>query len=699
MPAPYRTVPGRHHPLGATITSEGVNFSLFSRNATAVELLLFERFDQATPTQVVYLDTRHNRTHGYWHVGVQGIGAGMLYGYRVHGPWAPEHGHRFNANKLLIDPYARGIVHGQYAAHADARGSQDHVATAMKGLVIDPGTFDWEGVEAPRIDPRDRVIYEMHVRGFTRHDSSGVEYPGTFAGLIEKIPYLVELGITTVELLPVFQFYEHSDFTDPTTGKELVNYWGYDPIGFFAPHRGYYIENWERMRHLTGFRELVRELHRAGIEVVLDVVFNHTAEGDEDGPTLSFRGIENSVYYLSEPGDDGKLANYSGVGNTVNCNHPVVRRMILDALRYWVEVMHVDGFRFDLAAILSRDENGEPMPNPPLPWEIEADPALLDTLLVAEAWDAGGLYQVGGFPGERWSEWNGKFRDDVRRFLGGEAGMTGTMAARMLGSPDLYEGHGRESHQCVNFVTCHDGFTLNDLVSYERKHNDANGEGGRDGISYEHARNYGIEGPTDEPRIEAARTRQIKNFLALLMLAQGTPMLLGGDEFRRTQRGNNNAYCQDNDTSWFDWTLLQQHAEIHRFVRGMIAFRADHPGLRRGKYLLGVEAPQRADPPGYTRVRWHGVRPDAPDWGEHARVLSYTLTRSPDDDALHVIINAWEEPLRFELPAPEVDRSWYRAIDTARPSPEDWLEPTAQVKLAGPSLVVEPGSVVVLVER
>lgn len=677
-----------------------MNFSLFSRSATAVELLLFDRFDRPAPQQVIRLDSRHNRTYGYWHVFVHGVGEGLIYGYRVHGPWAPEQGHRFNPAKLLLDPYARGIVYRDAVAHRDAMGTQDNVATAMKSLVVDIQRFDWQGVERPRIDPSQRVIYEMHVRGFTRHPSSGVVHPGTFDGLNERIPYLVELGITTVELLPVFQFDEHDiDFVDPTTGQPLRNFWGYDPIGFFSPHRGYYIEQWERMRYLTGFRDLVRELHRAGIEVVLDVVFNHTAEGGEDGPTLSFRGIENSVYYLSEPGRPGTYANYSGVGNTLNCNHPMVRRMILDCLRYWAIEMRVDGFRFDLASILSRDESGQPMHNPPLPWEIEADPSLQETLLVAEAWDAGGLYQVGGFPGERWSEWNGKFRDDVRRFLRGDEGVVGALAARMLGSPDLYERHGREPQQCINFVTCHDGFTLNDLVSYEHKHNEANGEGGRDGSDYEHAANYGVEGPTDDPGIESIRNRQVKNFLALLLLAQGTPMLLAGDELRRTQRGNNNAYCQDNEISWIDWGLLERHADIQRFTRGMIAFRRAHPGLRRSKYLLGVDAPPNADPPGYTRVRWHGTALDRPDWGAGSHTLAYTLTRSQDDQALHIVINASDRALRFAVPRAEAGLAWYRVIDTSRAPPRDIAEPGVETRLDAYDVLVERRSVVVLVQH
>ncbi len=697
---PHRTTPGRHHPLGATVEPTGVNFSLFSRNATAVELLLFDRHDSPRPQQVIALDTHHHRTFGYWHVFVQGAGEGTIYGYRVQGPWDPARGHRFAPDNLLLDPYSKGIVYGDGGPVLPANQVQRHLASAKKSLVVDTSRFDWQGVQPPKIDPTARVIYEMHVRGFTRHPSSGVESPGTFAGLIDKIPYLVDLGVTTVELLPVFEFDPHDiDYVDPSTGEPLVNYWGYDPIGFFAPHRGYYVENWERMRYLTGFRDLVRELHGAGIEVVLDVVFNHTGEGDADGPTLCFRGIDNVVYYLSEPGDPGTYANYSGVGNTLNCNHPVVRRMILDSLRYWVEVMHVDGFRFDLAAILSRDETGKPIPNPPLPWEIEADPTLQRTLLVAEAWDAAGLYQVGGFPGERWSEWNGQFRDDVRRFLRGDAGLVGTMAARMLGSPDLYEHHGSEPHQCINFVTCHDGFTLADLVSYTRKRNHANGEHDRDGRDDEHAANHGVEGPTDDAAIRALRARQVKNFIAVLLLAQGTPMLLAGDELGRTQGGNNNAYCQDNATSWVDWRLLDTHAGLHRFTRQMIAFRHAHPGLRRGKYLLGVEAPPRADPPGYTRVEWHGTQLGQPDWSEVSRTLAYTLTRSPDDDALHVIINAYDRPLSFAVPPAAAGRHWYRALDTALDAPHDVPVVDRQVLWSGVQMQVQGRAVVVLVER
>jgi glycogen operon protein len=689
---------GEPHPLGASVTPAGVNFSLFSRNASAVELLLFTSAEDETP-RVIRLDPRTHRTFDYWHAFVPGIREGQLYGYRVHGPWAPELGHRYDGQKLLIDPYARAIVYTDAAAaHRDASRPGANLRTGMKSLVVDSGTYDWEGVAPPQIDPSRRVIYELHVRGFTRDPSSSTTHPGTFDALIEKIPYLVDLGITTVELLPVFQFNETDNrFVDPRTGARLSDYWGYSPIGFFAPHRGYYIEGWERMRYLTGFRDLVKALHRAGLEVLLDVVFNHTGEDGPEGPTLCFRGIENSMYYLLDARDRSRYADYSGTGNTVSCNHPMVRRLILDCLRYWAEVMRVDGFRFDLAAVLSRDEAGQPMTNPPLPWEIEMDPSLSRTKLVAEAWDATGLYQVGAFPGEQWFEWNGIFRDDVRRFLRGDLGMTGAIAARLLGSPDLYEHRRREPTQSVNFVTCHDGFTLMDLVSYERKHNEANGESDRDGTDANWSSNYGVEGPTDDPEITRTRLRQMKNAIALLMLSQGTPMLLAGDELARTQGGNNNAYSQDNRTSWIDWTQLATHAELHRFVRGMIRFRHDHASLRRRRYMLGAEvATGDGDD---ARVRWHGLEPDRPDWSFGSRTLAFTLTGCDDDVAIHVAINMHVEPVRFHLPAPRTGSAWHRAVDTALPSPLDLADIGAETRCSSLEHALAPRSIVVLLEH
>ncbi|MFO0634715.1 MAG: glycogen debranching protein GlgX [Nannocystaceae bacterium] len=702
MSHPISTSVGSPHPLGATVQPGGVNFSLFSSSATAVELLLFANFDDATPLQVIRLDPRDNRTFSYWHVFVHGVGEGLVYAYRCDGPREPERGLCFDRDKLLLDPYARGIVYGPRVSRIDAIAKGSNVATAMKNLVVDPSHFDWQGVEPPRIDPSERVIYELHVRGFTRHPSSGVRHPGTFAGVIEKIPYLRELGITTVELMPVFQFDEHDvPFVDPTTGVELKDYWGYNPLGFFAPHRGYYEEDWHRMRYLTGFRDMVRELHRAGIEIVLDVVYNHTGEGGGDGPTLGFRGIDNPVYYLLDRpgGQPARYLDYSGTGNTLNCNHPIVRRMVLDSLRYWAGTMRVDGFRFDLATIMARDTSGRPMADPPLPWEIESDPVLQNALLVAEAWDAAGLYQVGHFPGERWSEWNGIFRDDVRRFVRGDHGFAPALARRMLGSPDLYEARGREAWQCINFVTCHDGFTLRDLVSYERKHNLRNGEFDRDGTEQNYSANYGVEGETDDPALVALRLRQMKNLLAILMLSQGTPMLLAGDELGRTQGGNNNAYCQDNPISWCDWQPPREFASLHRFTRELIALRRRHANLRRRRYLLGHDAPTEAEAAASTRVRWHGVEPDRPDWSPSCRTLAFSLGGSDDDDPLHVIINAHTEAVRFRLPEPQRLRRWHAVVDTARESPDDVIEHGRRTPVVTGSIELAGRSVVVLVAR
>ena len=518
----------------------------------------------------------------------------------------------------------------------------------------------------------DKVIYELHLRGFTVHASAGVESPGTYLGLIEKIPYLKDLGVTTVELLPVYEFDElEVDRVDPTTGEYLRNFWGYSPICFFAP-KAAYAKNGRNGHQVAELKTLVRELHRAGLEVFLDVVFNHTAEkeGRPEDPTFSFRGLDNSIYYMLDPAT-GAPRNYSGCGNTLNCNHPLVRNLILDALRYWVTEMHVDGFRFDLASILGRGQNGEVLANPPLLEQIAGDPVLADTTLIAEAWDAGGLYQVGTFPSwGRWAEWNAKFRDEIRRFVRGEPGLTGKLASRLAGSADLYQASGRQPCHSINFVTCHDGMTLADLVSYQRKHNEANGESNRDGTDLEYAWNCGVEGPTSDADVVALRRRQARNLLTLLLLAQGTPMLLGGDELGRTQRGNNNAYCQDNEVSWLDWALLAENRELFRFVQTLIAFRRAHPVLRRRDFLRGGGTPThpRRD------VAWHGVELDRPDWGPRARALAMHLAGehapSPDCD-LYLAVNAGDAPLDFALPKPPAGRRWWRVVDTARPSPQD----------------------------
>jgi glycogen operon protein len=675
---------GRSSPLGAAVEGGGVNFSLFSRTATGVELLFFDREGDATPSRVLRLDPVANRTYHYWHAFVPGVRPGQLYGYRVHGPSEPAKGLRFDPAKVLLDPYGRGVVIPAGYDREAARREGDTAATAMKSVVVDPTTYDWEGDAPLRHSSARTVIYEMHVRGFTRHPKSGVkdQLRGTYAGLAEKIPHLKDLGVTAVELLPVFAF-------DPQSCPPgLVNYWGYQPVAFFAPHPVYSSRR-DPIGPVNEFRDMVKALHRAGIEVILDVVFNHTAEGGHDGPTLSFRGIDNPNYYILE--DGGRYADYTGCGNTLNANHPVVRRMILDSLRYWVTQMHVDGFRFDLASILARDASGRVLPNPPVLWDIESDPALAGTKLIAEAWDAAGLYQVGSFVGDAWREWNGRFRDDVRDFFRGEPGSVRRVADRLVGSPEVYGHKGREAEQSVNFVTCHDGFTLNDLVSYDRKHNDANGEGNRDGADDNRSWNCGVEGPSDDPSVEELRNRQVKNFLTATMLSLGVPMILMGDEVRRTQGGNNNNYCHDDETTWFDWSLVERHADVHRFVRLLIARRllrdVTHEQQRTSLTELLAKASKA----------WHGVKLGRPDWGDNSHAVAFGAELRTEKLTTHLILNAYWEPLEFELPTPPPGGGpWRRWIDTSLPSPQDIVEWQSAPPILENSYRAGPRSVVML---
>lgn len=650
---------GHSTPLGATFRDGGVNFSLFSRHASGVTLLLFDHVNDSVPSRTYVLDPAVNRTYHYWHLFVPNLQPGQIYAYRVAGAYDPARGLRFDPAKVLLDPYSRGVVVPEQYERQSAVAAGDNAAQAMKCIVVDPHVYDWEGDRPLQHSTARTIIYEMHVRGFTRHPNSGVAQGlrGTYAGLIEKIPYLQQLGITAVELLPVFQF----DAQDCPPGK--VNYWGYAPIGFFAPHQAYSSRR-DPLGPVDEFRDMVKALHRAGIEVILDVVFNHTAEGDHRGPILSFRGIDNPSYYLlNESG--ASYANYSGCGNTLNANHPVVRRMIIDCLRYWVEEMHVDGFRFDLASILTRDAKGHPLPNPPVLWDIESEPSLAGTKLLAEAWDAAGLYQVGSFVGDSWREWNGRFRDDVRDFFRGAPGAVRHVADRILGSPEIYAPEQREAEQSVNFVTCHDGFTLNDLVSYNKKHNDSNGEGNRDGANDNRSWNCGVEGPTDDPLTERLRERQIKNFLTVTLLSLGMPMLLMGDEVRRTQQGNNNAYCQDNEISWFDWSLVEQHAGLLRFAQLLIA--------RRTMRLLAHEHRRTSLTELLTQARkeWHGVQLQQPDWGDASQSVALNADLQQQSLSFHLILNAYREPLKFALPTLPSNNRWRRWIDTALASPED----------------------------
>jgi isoamylase len=677
---------GRSFPLGATLVNGGANFSVYSRSAECIELLLFDRADDSRSSRVIRMDPCVNRTYHYWHVFVPGIEAGQIYGFRVFGQFAPDRGLRIDPSKVLLDPYGRAItVPEQYSREA-ARAAGDNTATSMKSVVADPGAYDWEG-DVPLNQPSARtIIYEMHVRGFTAHSSSGLSESkrGTYAGLVEKIPYLQQLGITAVELLPIFQF-------DPQDAPQSrTNYWGYSPVSFFAPHQAYSSRR-EPLAVLDEFRDMVKALHRAGIEVILDVVFNHTAEGGHDGPTQCFRGLDNPTYYLLCE-DRSRYANFTGTGNTLNANHPVIRRMIVDSLRHWVAEMHVDGFRFDLASILARDTSGAVMSNPPVLWDIESDPALAGTKMIAEAWDAAGLYQVGSFVGDSWKEWNDHFRDDVRDFFRGANDSVGRMADRLLGSPSIYASRGREAEESINFVACHDGFTLNDVVTYNHKHNRDNGEDNRDGHEDNRSWNCGCEGPTSDPEVEKLRNRQVKNLFTATMLSVGVPMFVMGDEMRRTQRGNNNAYCQDNDVSWLDWTLLSKHADVHRFVKLLIKRRLvrdlEHERLRASLTQVLRES---------TPVL-HGVKLNQPDMSPFSH--SFAINGELKNESLfaHIMFNAYWDPLDFELPVLRNGAmNWFRWVDTALDPPNDICDWQQETRVPQSTYRVGARSMVVLI--
>ncbi len=741
-----RVSPGKPLPLGATPDPAGpgaVQFAVFSRHATAVHLLLFDRAEDARPAREIELDPRLHRTGDVWHARVEGAGPGQLYLYRAFGPYRPEEGHRFNPHKLLLDPYARAVTGAFTWNLADARGfdpaspSADLAPSAVedaagmpKCIVIDDG-FDWQGDRPLNRPLRETVLYETHVRGLTMGRGSaalGVRHPGTFRGVIEMIPYLRDLGITALELLPVQEFDElENPRINPLTGERLQNYWGYSTISFFAP-KGRYSASGSMGQQVTEFKEMVRQLHLAGIEVILDMVFNHTAEGDQTGPTLCFRGWDNSIYYILDE-DRRFYKNYSGTGNTLNCNHPIVRSLILDCLHYWVIEMHVDGFRFDLGSVLGRDAQGRQLENPPVLERIAEGPILRGTKLIAEAWDAAGAYQVGSFPGGRWAEWNDRFRDDVRAFWRGDPGMVPRLATRLAGSSDLYLRDGRKPFHSINFVTSHDGFTLNDLVSYARRHNEVNGEGNRDGRGDELSANYGAEGETDDPAIRAVRDRQVRNFLATLLLSLGTPMLLGGDEIRRTQRGNNNAWCQNNDISWTDWSRLETEAGLHRFTRALIGLRRGHPVFQRAEFLQASDVAwldEQARPMDWARAGHTlacllrgrggaadgvaelqaqsaapGAVPSAELQAQSAAPGAVPSAELQAQSAAHgflLLFNAGLEERVFALP-PAAGR-WHRTVDTGLPSPLDAAEPGAEAPLEpADRCTLAPRSLAVLMER
>ena len=657
-------------PLGTYARGEGVNFAFFSRHASRVRLELFDHTQDAAAARVIDLDPARNRTGDVWHVWIEGIQPGQLYAYRVDGPYQPKDGHRFNFNKLLLDPFATAISplpdwdFGQALGYDPSAQERDLVcskvddAGAMPKCVFTHEHFHWHEDRPPRHPWSKTVIYETHVRGFTIHPNCGVEHPGTYRGLMEKIPYFKELGVTAVELMPVHEFNEcRLQIINPQTGKPLRNYWGYDPVAFFAPKASYSSSGGVGQQKLE-FKEMVRAFHGEGIEVILDVVFNHTAEGNEQGPTFCFRGIDNRIFYTLAD-DKRYYKDYTGTGNTINAGHPVVRDHILAALRYWVEEMHVDGFRFDLASVLGRDDTGKLLADAPLLDRIAEDPTLRHVRIIAEAWDAAGAYEVGSFSERRWAEWNGRYRDDVRRFWRGDDGMLGLFAGRISGSADIYTKSGKGPEGSINFVTCHDGFTLNDLVSYRYKHNEANGENNHDGTNENFSENYGIEGETKDAGIEALRKGQIKNFLLTLLISRGVPMLLGGDEFRRTQGGNNNAYCQDNEMSWHDWHCLEQHKEIFRFTRGMIAFRGAHPILSKEQFYTDAE------------IHWFGPQGGLPDWFDPREKRFACLIHEDEHSALYLMFNAGSDGVDFHLPPLLPGVRWYLAVDTSRKAPQD----------------------------
>ncbi|MBN2145644.1 MAG: glycogen debranching protein GlgX [Candidatus Aureabacteria bacterium] len=680
-------MPGKPIPLGVLYTDHGTQFSVFSRYAEEVSLLFFDHSTDDVPVWEIQLDPRLNKTGDVWHVCVAGVKPGQLYGYRVKGPYQPEKGHRFNHYKLLIDPYAQAITGDFEWNLKEGRGYNwmspkkdlsfsniSHFKSIPKCIVVD-NHFDWGGDVSPAVLLKDSIIYEAHVKGMTFHPSSGVSSRGTFQGLIEKIPYFKELGITAIELLPLQEFDMNENLrTNPFTGEKLHNYWGYSTLAYFAP-KGRYAELNARGEQVKAFKEMVKAFHKAGIEIILDVVFNHTAEGDEIGPTLSFKGLGNTIYYHLENGGRG-YKNYTGCGNTVNCNHPVVRHFILDCLRYWVVEMHVDGFRFDLASIFMRDTDGSTLDHPVLLHEIAEDPVLRGVKIIAEPWDAAGLYHVGGFPAG-WAEWNAKYRDTLRCFWKGDFNKASELATRIAGSSDLYQANGRLPYHSINYITCHDGFTLKDLVSYNEKHNEANGEDNQDGENNNHSYHHGYEGETDDKEILEIRNRQRRNLIASLLISQGVPMISIGDEMGHTRFGNNNPWCQDNELSWLDWDNMKKDAGFFRFVKGLIHLRQTHPVFRRSDFFKGGDA--RGEE--ISDITWYGQHGHPLQWSDKIKAVGFLLSGSKtetgaeeNDHDFYVIMNAHDKDLHFELPRKVSSWEWQEVVNTGMHSPMDYHE-------------------------
>lgn len=689
----FKTSPGSPYPMGAKLKHDGVNFSIFSRHATSVELLIYSSADSLEPIQVIHLENDIHKTFYSWHVHLHELPPGIWYTWRMDGPdCAAESGFSFDKEKHLLDPLAR-VVSDKLWNRSKACLPGDNGHTAMRSQVVDQ-SYDWEGDTPFSFKSENAILYELHVGGFTRNKSANVKNPGTFSALIEKIPYLKALGITHVELLPVMAF-DEQDIPRGTAALGLKNYWGYSTHSFFSPHPGYCVTP-DKGTHLKEFRDLVKALHKAEIGVVMDVVFNHTSEAGADGPVINFRGIGSDIFYHLDEHDKSKYRDYTGCGNTVNANHPVVANFIISCLEYWVREMHVDGFRFDLASALARGQNGEVLKDPPILWGIELSEQLAKTKLIAEAWDAAGLYQVGSFPGYRWGEWNGKYRDSMRSFIRGDKGLIAEVATRLCASSDLYKQQDRLPINSINFITCHDGFTLNDLVSYNHNHNLANGEDNRDGGDHNISYNCGAEGETNDLHILELRKKQAKNSIAILLLSQGVPMLLAGDEVLNTQNGNNNGYCQNNELTWLDWSLTEKNADMLLFVQQMIALRKRHPALMRRRFLTGEVVPGRHIPD----IQWHGIQLGAPQWLDfESRVLGFTLAALKDDEAdLHVILNMSDDELAMQLPIVG-ERKWHLAINTAMDSAQGTLKPENQNPIEGDGYLVQAKSVLVFEGR
>ena len=652
-----RVRPGKPMPFGVSHVPGGLNFSVYTSAGERCTLVLFRQGAAEPFAELPF--PGHYRIGDVFCMVVFGLDFEDLeYGFRIDGPFNPEQGDRFDASKILMDPHARLIAgRDRWGEDPDWQGIYPYRAR------VSLDDFDWQGERPLEIPMQDLIIYEAHVRAMTQSPSSQAAHPGTYAGLVEKIPYLKDLGINAIELMPIFEFDEFENTRiHPDTGERLYNFWGYSTVGFFAPKAGYAATGKSGMQ-VDEFKQLVKSFHKAGIEVILDVVFNHTAEGNEHGPTLCFKGLDNKTYYMLTP--EGYYFNFSGTGNTLNCNNPIVRSLVLDCLRYWASEYHIDGFRFDLATILGRDPWGAPLSNPPLIESLAFDPILSSCKLIAEAWDAGGLYQVGTFPAfGRWAEWNGLYRDSVRRYLKGDAGLVGQIAQRVLGSPDLYRMSGRAPATSVNFITCHDGFTLADLVSYNSKHNEANGEGNRDGGDDNHSWNCGAEGWSDDPDIQQLRRRQMLNAFAILLTSRGTPMLLMGDEFGRSQHGNNNAYCIDSPLTWVDWNLLQANTGLQGVVKALIAFRHQHPALRVNRF----DGPPSSLLPCSS---FHGSTPWQPDWSGESRQLAWMMScdhqppsGEPAVDIIYVATNMAHHASWFELPTAPEGYAWHICFNT-----------------------------------